>query len=329
MNVREMTKQDSVLLARKQINEIPGPYCMSFGFDLKPLIRSIEKFGLINSPIVTKDSEGRVEVVAGYRRILALKELQWEEIPCRDLSHLGLSPVEFLLFNLHDNLATRPFNAVEKGMVLTRLDQHFSREEIQSDFMPLLDLPSHRPTLEMFLRLESLEQPIKEALVNTIISFQTAKAFLDMDPESRTTLFSWITGLRLNANQQRHFITYTEEITIKEEKKVSELLKEEAILNILNDSKLNNPQKAKFLINLLRSRRFPLLTRAEYLFKEKTKGLGLPDGISIYHPPFFEDPDYRLEIFFKNGKKLREKIDALGKVNDLESLEDPWKEDKV
>ncbi|NIR16796.1 MAG: ParB N-terminal domain-containing protein, partial [Desulfobacterales bacterium] len=48
---------------------------------LKPLIRSIEKFGLINSPIVTKDSEGRMEVVAGYRRILALKHLQWEEIP--------------------------------------------------------------------------------------------------------------------------------------------------------------------------------------------------------------------------------------------------------
>jgi hypothetical protein len=135
--------------------------------------------------------------------------------------------------------------------------------------------------------------------------------------------------LRLNANQQRQFITYTEEISIREEKKISELLKEETILDKLNDSKLNNPQKAKVLINLLRSRRFPLLTRSENLFREKTKGLGLPDGISISHPPFFEDPDYRLEIFFKNGKKLREKIDALGKVKDLESLGDPWKEEEA
>ena len=329
MIVLEMTKQDSVHVVRKQISESPGPYCMSFGFELRPLIRSIEKFGLINCPIVTKDREGRVEVVAGYRRLLALKELQWEEIPCRDISHLGFSPMELLLLNLHDNLATRPFNAVEKGMVLSRLDQYVSREEIQRDFMPLLDLPSHRPTLEMFLGLENLDRSIKESIVNTIISFQTAKAFVDMDLESRTTLFNWITGLRLNANQQRQFITYTAEISIREEKKVFELMEEEEIMGILNDSKLNNPQKSKVLINLLRSRRFPELTRSENLFREKTEGLELPDGISIYHPPFFEDPDYRLEIFFKNGKKLREKIDALGKVNGLESLGDPWKEDEA
>ncbi len=55
MDMHEMTRQDCVLVEVNQINENPGPYCMSFGFDLKPLIRSIEKFGLINSPIVTKD----------------------------------------------------------------------------------------------------------------------------------------------------------------------------------------------------------------------------------------------------------------------------------
>jgi ParB-like chromosome segregation protein Spo0J len=329
MDFREMTKQDAVPVALMHISQGPGPYCMSFAFDLKPLIRSIEKFGLINSPIVTKGREGRVEVVAGYRRILALKALQWEEIPCKDLSHLGLSPMEFLLLNLHDNLATRPFNVVEKGMVLRRLDQYVPREEIIREFMPLLDLPSHGPTLEMFLGIEKLEQPIKESLVNTIISFQTAKAFVDMHPESRITLFNWIARLRLNANQQRQFISYTGEISIREEKKVSELFEEEEILKILNNSKLNNPQKSKVLINLLRSRRFPLLTRSEGLFKDKTKGLGLPDGVSIYYPPFFEDPYYRLEIFFKGGKDLREKIDTLRKVDGLESLGDPWKEDEA
>ncbi len=329
MDVREITKQDSILVALKQISQSPGPYCMSFGFDLKPLIRSIEKFGLINSPIVTKDTKGRMEVVAGYRRILALKHLQWEDIPCRDLSHLGFAPVELLLFNLHDNLSTRPFNAVEKGMILCRLVQYVSREEILRDFMPLLGLQCHGPTLEIFLGLERLDRPIKESLVHARISFQTAKAFVDMDPGSRATLFDWITGMRLNANQQTQFIAYAAEISIREQKKISELLQEEKILGILNNSKLNNPQKSKLLLHFLRSRRFPLLTRAENVFKERTAGLGLPDGVSIYHPPFFEDPDYRLEIFFKNGKKLREKIDALGKVSGLESLGDPWKEDEV
>ena len=328
MDLREITKQDAVSMALKQINQGPGPYCMSFGFDLKPLVRSIEKFGLINSPMVTVDREGRVEVVAGYRRILALKHLQREEVPCRDLSHLDFPPVELLLLNLHDNLATRPFNAVEKGMVLGRLAPYVSREKILKDFMPLLDLPCHGPTLEMFMGLEKLEQPIKESLVNTRISIQTAKAFVHMDPESRTTLFNWIAGVGLNANQQSQFIAYISDIAIKEEKKISELFEEEEILDIFNNAKINNPQKAKNLLNFLKSRRFPLLTRSEKRFREKTTGLGLPDGTSISHPPFFEDPDYRLEIFFKNGKELKERIDALGKVNGLESLGDPWKEDE-
>jgi ParB-like chromosome segregation protein Spo0J len=329
MDVHEMTKQDSVLVEVNQINENPGPYCMSFGFDLKPLIHSVDTFGLVNSPIVTKDGEGRVEVVAGYRRILALKHLQWKQIPCRDLSRAGFSPLDLLLLNLHDNLTTRPFNAVEKGMILNRLGQHVSREEIMKDFMPLLDLPCHGPTLEIFLGLEKLDRPIKESLVHARISFQTAKAFVDMDAESRATLLDWIVGMRLNANQQSQFIAYTADISMREQKKISSFLGEKEILDILNDTKLNNPQKSKLLLNFLRSRRFPLLTHSEDVFREKTADLGLPEGVRIYHPPFFEDPDYRLEILFKNGKKLREKIDALGKVKGLESLGDPWEEDEV
>ncbi len=324
-----MTIEDSILVALKAISENPGPYCMSFGFDLKPLIRSVETFGLINRPIVTKDREGRVEVVAGYRRILALKHLQWEEIPCRDLSQAGLSSFQLLLLNLYDNLATRQFNQVEKGMILNRLSAHVSRDEILRDFMPLLDLPSHEPTLEVFLRLEGLDQTIKESLVHARISFQTVKALVQLDPESRATLVEWITATRLNTNQQNQLIAYTIDISYRDQKKISELLKEKQISDIFKSKKLNNPQKSKLLLNFLKSRRFPSLTRFEKAFQEKTASLGLPDGISIHHPPFFEDPDYRLEILFKNGEGLREKIDALGKVSALESLGDPWKEDEV
>jgi ParB-like chromosome segregation protein Spo0J len=329
MDALEMKKEDSILVALKEISENAGPYCMSFGFDLKPLIHSVEAFGLINSPIVTKDREGRVEVVAGYRRMLALKHLQWEEIPCIDLSHAGLSHLQLLLLNLYDNLPTRQFNEVEKGMILKRLSRHLSRDEILRDYMPLLDLPSHEPTLEVFLRLEDLDQSTKKSLVDARISLQTVKALVQLDPESRATLVEWITAIRLNTNQQNQFIAYAIDISSRDQKKISELLKEKEYLDIFKSKKLNKPQKAKFLLNFLKSGRFPSLTRFEKAFREKTASLGLPDGISIYHPPFFEDPDYRLEILFKNGEGLREKIDALGKVNGLDTLGDPWKEDEV
>jgi ParB-like chromosome segregation protein Spo0J len=324
-----LAKENPIRVDLKQISENPGPFCMSFGFDLKPLIRSVEKFGLINTPIVTKDKEGRVEVVAGYRRILALKHLQWEEVPCRDLSEAGLSSLQLLLFNLHDNLATRPFNEVEKGMILNRLIAHVPKDEILRHFMPLLDLPSHEPSLEIFLRLEELHRSMKESLVDARISFQTAKAFVDLHAESRSALFEWIANMKLNSNQQNQFIAYATDISIREEREIAQIFQEKQILELLNNKNLNIPQKAKSLLKILKCRRFPSLTRSEEAFQKTVSRLDLPAEISVHHPPFFEGPDYRLEILFRDGEQLKKKIDALGKISGLESLGDPWQEEEM
>lgn len=313
----------------RAISENPGPYCMSFGFDLQPLIRSIQVSGLVNSPIVTMEPDGRVDVVVGYRRILALKQLQWEEVPCRDLSGAGLSPLQLLLFNLHDNLATRKFNEVEKGMILNRLIQHVPREEILRDYMRLLELPSHAPTLEIFLSLKRLDQAMKESLVYARISFQTIKAFMEMTPETRSILFQWMETLRFNSNHQGQFIAYTTDISIREKKKISQLLTEQQFLDLLDNKKLNNPQKIRRLLNILKLRCFPLLSGYEKIFQERVRSMKLPKGTRVYHPPFFEGSDYRFEIPFKSGKQLKKKIDTLKTVTGFESLDDPWPEEEI
>ena len=324
-----MAKKNPIDLDLKEISEKPGPYCMSFGFDLQPLVRSIEKFGLTNSPIVTRNRGGRVDVVAGYRRILALTHLQWKKVPCRDLSDAGLSPLQLLLLNLYDNLATRRFNEVEKGMILNRLIRLVPREEILRDFMPLLELPSHEPTLETFLKLEELDQTVKESLAHARISFQTVEALAEMNPDSRAALIKWLLNLKLNLNQQLQFIENTVDLSIRKEKEISELLGETQFSSILDDKKLNNPQKAKSVLGLLRSMRFPYLTRCEKAFQEKVSSLGLPDGMRVSHPPSFEGPDYRLEILFRDGEQLKGKIEVLRNMTGLETLGDPWQEEEA
>ena len=130
MRIQKTTGDSPIQIDLGDINEMPGPYTMSFGFDLEPLIRSIENFGLINTPFVTRNPDQGVDVVMGYRRIKALKSLQWTRVPCIDLSQSGLSPLELLLLNLYDNLPTRRFNDVEIGMILTRLTTYLSKKEV-------------------------------------------------------------------------------------------------------------------------------------------------------------------------------------------------------
>ena len=108
-------------VAVERIETGTGPCCMSFGYDAGPLIRSIRQVDLIHAPLLMEGDSDRLLVVAGYRRIHALMALNRGNAPCRVLEKKDLTPLEALLINLHDNLSTRAFNEVEKGMILERL----------------------------------------------------------------------------------------------------------------------------------------------------------------------------------------------------------------
>jgi ParB family chromosome partitioning protein len=306
----------------KDITLHQGACCMSFGFDVKPLIRSIERIGLINPPIVMKERQGRAEIISGYRRILALKSLGWDRIPCRIPS---ISALDGLLVNLYENLSTRDLNLVEKGMILSRLTAWLPTTEILLRYMPLLNLPSHEPILTFFVRLETeLDGQTKHRLIQGRLSLQGIRMLLDLEPSSRFPLLDLITTLRLNVNQQKKLMEYLVDISKRDSLSISQLLQDPKITEIRTDEALNTPQKARAVLRFLRASRFPILVNAEKVFKRNVSRLGLPEGIEIVPSPFFESSKYQLKAVFTNGKELREKIEAMSRVEGLEDLKDPW-----
>ena len=130
MSIQEKIMIPARLIDTDKINDSPGPYCMSFGFDPGLYIHSINEIGLVNTPLLIKNTDGEIDVISGYRRIQAIKALKWNKIPCRILPESTLSALECLLLNLHDNLATRKFNIVEKSMLLNRLVEHFEKRPV-------------------------------------------------------------------------------------------------------------------------------------------------------------------------------------------------------
>ncbi len=327
MNTMVIARLPLISLDSETIYDDPGPFCMSYGFSLGPLIRSIQEFGLINPPIVLRGGEGRVDVVSGYRRILALKNLQVGEVLCRDSTQSGLSPLQLLLLNLHDNCVTREFNEVEKAMILARLVHHIPREEVIHSYMPLLSLPSRESTLDLFLNVEGQSHIVKKALAKGEISVKAFEALLDVEPGFRSDLIQSILNLRLTFNQQLQFIELTVDICIRDEINIPQLFNQTPFVKIMGDEKLNLPQKTKATLGLLKSIRFPFLTRSEESFRRTISELGLPDNTRISHSPFFEGPDYRLEIPFKNGRQLKDRINVLNKLDGIEALTDPWQEE--
>jgi hypothetical protein len=46
--------------------------------------------------------------------------------------------------------------------------------------------------------------------------------------------------------------------------------------------------------------------------------------VNIYAPPYFEDPHYRLEVLFREGRELRDMIKRLTLTQGLDELGDSW-----
>ena len=328
MGIPKITPIESQLVNPNKIEDSPGPYCMSFGFDIRSLAQSIDRVGLVNCPLLIESKNAELTIIVGYRRIHALKILGWDRIPCGVLSESEVSPLECLLLNLYDNLATRKLNEVEKGMILKRLYSQVPGKEMLEVYMPLLELPSNEPTLLFFIKLEQeLDTEIKKYLVQKKISLQTAKMLLKMESDERRHIFSFMSNIKFNINQQKQFIDNIIDLAVIENKPVYELLKEPSLKAILVNKHSNNPQKAKAILKLLRGRRFPSLVKAEKSFKKKVSSLDLPKSASIHVPPYFEEPHYRLEVLFREGKELRETINRLTLTEALDELGDPWEKD--
>ncbi len=308
----------------EELDEKPGPFCMSFGFDPDNITASVRTAGLINMPLIRRTGAGSVDIVAGYRRILALKRLNWEKVPCIDLCGQGLSDKDLFMLNLYDNLCTRRFNNVEKGMIINRLLKYYTMEDIYRSYMGLLDIPSRREA-DLLIKIEGLDPEDKEIMAREPLSIKSIESLLELDSPSQKTALKWISNLKLNTNQQALFIDYINDISIRDGKSIREILDDEVFKGLFMNRDQNNPQKAKRLIDLLRSRRLPLLTGSEKAFAGQVFKLGLPKNVRIKHPPFFENPDYLLEISFRDGGNLIETINALAGIKGLSNLKDPWK----
>jgi len=312
-------------IAVSEIDLDPGPFCMSFNFSLEQLKNSIVRFGVLNAPYVIKGPESRYTVVTGYRRLLAVAELGWTEVLCHVLP-ADFPPLEALLLNLYDNIVHRKINEIEKAMVLERLNRYLKQEVLIREFMPMLGIPANKQTLDIFLRVTKLEEQIRISIATQRISLRVAGLMMTLDSGDRLKVNELFTVLRLSFNQQWEVIQWIVEIASREGQPPKEILEDDAVTKIMNNSEMSNPIKSKAIVKILRKRRFPSVVKAENAFKKGVSRFSLPQGVKIIPPPFFEGKKYRLEIGFSQGEELKEKVERLFHLPGLEHITDFWKE---
>ncbi len=193
----------------------PNPYQQRKKFDeikLRELADSIKKSGLIQ-PVIVYKKNGKYYLLAGERRWRASQILNWEKIP---VIVKKLNDEEIMIQSLVENIQREDLNAIEiADGIKTLIDRTGLKHEDVSKFLGM-----SRSAVTNYLRLLSLNEKIKRALIDNVISYGHARALLSLkEDELINSAFNIVVSKSLSVRETEKLVKKFENIVVSEEKK--------------------------------------------------------------------------------------------------------------
>ncbi len=292
---------------------------VSYPLTSPALLNSLRNVGLITPLLVQPLSPGNYQVICGHRRLLACRELGLRTVPCRILQD-PLSDREAFLLNLHENMATRTFNPIEQSLLINKLEQFFTIEEVIRDYLPLLGLRPHARVREKLLPLADLNEPVKKAVFEERIHPDVAYRLSCFNDCERRAMFGLLEPLYLSTSKQLEVIANLEALKFRENTTIERLLADKSIQEVCKNNKLPLNQRGERIRRLIHQWRMPFFSKAQQDFARYKKELGLPPNIQLTPPPFFEKDEYKVTFSFKNSEDLKKHLAKLNQVADTATI---------
>lgn len=282
------------------------------------LAASISHAGLLVPPILVPGGD-RFRIVAGNRRIAALRELGWTETPARLLPS-NASPLHQARIAVGDNSFQRALNPVEQSRALRSIAAHFSDPAALADEAGRLNLPSHSALIQKLLPLAGLPEKIQSALLAEAVALPMALELAAFPEETQSALVDLFLELGLSLSRQREFLALLDEIAAREDRTIPQVLAESEIRHMLDDPEMDRPRKAGGIRRFLRRRRYPSITAAEERYQRIVADLPLGKGIQLTAPRDFEGTEYALTVRFRDLGELKSRVSELGKLSVQEGM---------
>jgi hypothetical protein len=125
---------------------------------------------------------------------------------------------------------------------------------------------------------------------------QTLDRWLGWEPVDQTALEELAVSLKISENHLRDMMDWLEEISLRDDAKICEVLARAAIYSIKTDPRLGRADRLKRIKEQLRRWRFPRLAAIEESIRVKIQALKLPAEIHLGVPPGLEGG--RLQVEF-------------------------------
>ena len=300
-------------------------FVVTYRPQMEPLVDSVARVGVL-SPLHLRRtaSLAPLQLVAGSKRLSAAAQAGLATVPALIHEASELPEKQAFLLAVHDNLACRSFNAVEKARVLRRLrdDFQYSDEALIEGFCPLLDLPPRADTLRAYCTLATQDDALQAATVDSALPVDVALWAGGLDQADRQAVLPMFTSLQLGSNRAQECAAHIDEVCQRDACTAAALLERLGIAALLADVQRSGPQKREAVRNALRQARYPQLTAHEQRYREAARRLRLPPAVSLRAPPYFENSQYQVSFSFSRKQELRNAAQRLIDAADSEAMDD-------
>jgi ParB family chromosome partitioning protein len=282
----------------------------------RKLLLSIQTVGLIEPPLLQGKQNGLFRIVCGSRRLTACKEIGLDSPPCRVLPS-SVEHQRCLRLAIYDNVAQRSLNPVEKSLVLAKMAVYLREPELIDEFMPLLDLEPSITLFSRYLGLRDLGETILDSLATGSLSERIAFALARQEEADRLAYLRFFQELPFSVSVQEEIVETVEEIARKEGRTPAQVLSSTELIGLGKTAKRPPRQRAQEVRKHLQAKRNPRLTARRERFAREVRALGLPSGVRLLPPPYFEGPKWILECAFERTEELTNQLRRMAQMADL------------
>jgi hypothetical protein len=217
---------------------------------------------------------------------------------------------------IYDNITHRDLNPVEKSLVLTKMAQHLNQAQLIQEFMPLLNQEPNAALFRRYERLSSLEESILDAIAGGKLHERIGLALSPLKRGDRLAFFNLFQELPFSVSVQEELVTAVVEIGQRDNLTPRQVLNSEEVNDLRRAPKRPARQRAQEIRKQLLATRAPRLTARKERFYREVGKLGLPSGVRLIPPPYFEGPKWTLECAFERGDELAIRLRQLAELAD-------------
>ena len=300
-----------------QIDSQDDTFRITTRTDTHDLQVSITHEGLLNPPVIIRKTAA-FTIVSGFRRIVACRNIGYDEIPARVLEP-GLCSLDCLRIAIAENALQRPLNLIETSRSLHKLSSLLNESKGLAKAADSLGLPANPSIINKIKDLCFLPWPVQSAILEDTISLSIAVDLGFLEPDIAIAFVRLFNQLKIGLNKQKEIVTLIKEIAERDNISILRVMEDDKMQAMLSSEDFDRAQKGRILRSILRQKRFPRIVAAEDNFALYRRKLKLGNEIKLIPPREFEGTAYTLTLTFSDPAHLKVLQSRLHEIT-----ENPW-----